>query len=101
MMRTLCGFVCLVLTFLCATAQAEDGSLKLAENGKARAVIVVPTVESTPDGNLIASKMATVLAWHLERMTGASFETVRESELGDASVEGGRLKVTKPREGKD
>jgi hypothetical protein len=67
---------------------AADAKLGLVVEGRSRALIVVP---AEADPRSVAAGAAEILLDHLFLMSGAKLQVQRESELGAAAVEAGRL----------
>ena len=75
-----------VILALVPMAEA-DASLRLVSNGRARAVIVLPSKPSRA-----AVESARILANHLLQITGARVKVLNESSLQDVKVSGGHIK---------
>lgn len=91
-------FLLLIALLVFGGAGAIAGTLTIAENGTAKAVIVVGSDDpwqkenrGKPGRAKTSAQMASILAAELEKISGAKFDVVKEADLGDVSMEKGRL----------
>ena len=77
--------VCFAVVVLPSSA---NGQVTLVADGQPKALIVIPSEDIASQVELNAAR---ILAEYLFQMSGARLSTVRENELGEVNVEGGRL----------
>lgn len=89
------GFRCVLILLLAGPVlAAEPATVRLADQGKPTAAVIVST-RGLRKGRLLAAQSAgQMLVEHLARMSGAKLPLMDEDELKAATVKDGRLTVT-------